>query len=105
MVVRGGVNRLQTATRMQATPTPFGDRIRTVGHLAMYQAQVSLPLAGHHRTGPLLDPRDKIYPLLGFTPKAFADDVVPAYSAPVAEVYREAFLSYLCGSDSLALLC
>jgi len=41
------------------------------------------------------DPRDKVYGVLGIASPGFTAKILPQYSQPVQEVYKDAFLAYL----------
>jgi hypothetical protein len=50
------------------------------------------------------DPRDRVYGFLGLLPPKFADGIVPQYSLPVADVYKNACLVYIDRFERLDLL-
>lgn len=50
------------------------------------------------------DPRDRVYALLGLIPKRLADKIVPDYDASAAQVFQDAFLSFLEVNSNLILL-
>ena len=51
-----------------------------------------------------MDPRDKVYGLLGLAPFWFRERIKPRYDLSVGEVYKEAFLAYLQHTQRLDLL-
>lgn len=50
------------------------------------------------------DPRDRIYGILGMAGYGFASRIVPRYSQPIHQVYKDAFLAYLDLTSRLDLL-
>lgn len=51
-----------------------------------------------------VNPRDKIYGLLGITPAYFSSSIVVDYLRPVEDVYKEAFITHLNTTKRLELL-
>lgn len=50
------------------------------------------------------DPRDRIYGIMSFLPDHIREGIVPDYTRPVGDVYKDAFLHYIHTTADLSLL-
>ncbi|PQE21340.1 heterokaryon incompatibility protein [Rutstroemia sp. NJR-2017a WRK4] len=83
----------------------FRERCRHIVFLKHDAASHSLSnILDISRSKGCVNPRDKIYGLLGITPAYFSTNIMVDYSRPVEEVYKEAFLTHLNATKRLELL-
>jgi hypothetical protein len=83
----------------------FRERCRHIAFLKYDAAGNSMSnILDVSRSKGCVNPRDKIYGLLGITPKNFSSSIVVDYLRPVEDVYKEAFLTHLNATKRLELL-
>ena len=83
----------------------FRERCRHIAFLNYEDSGESLAnILDISRSKGCVNPRDKIYGLLGITPTSFSSKIVVDYLRPVEEVYKEAFLARLYTTKRLELL-
>ncbi|TVY82211.1 Heterokaryon incompatibility protein 6 OR allele [Lachnellula suecica] len=83
----------------------FRERCRHIVFLKHDAASHSLSnILDISRSKGCVNPRDKIYGLLGITPAYFSSNIIVDYLRPVEDVYKEAFLTHLNTTKRLELL-
>jgi hypothetical protein len=83
----------------------FRERCRHIVFLKNDVASHSLSnILDISRSKGCVNPRDKIYGLLGITPAYFSSNIMVDYLRPVEDVYKEAFLTHLNATKRLELL-
>ena len=92
-------------SKIYGIPGHLSDRLRIITHLCYPSLGLPLPdlLERYHHRG-CVDPRDKVYGLLGLASFSSTRNITPDYSLSIMDAYKSVFLGYTSQSRRLDLL-